>query len=78
MTVSDYRLIMGREDKVRIYKHTNYNIDNPDYEGILVKAPLRSCPFIYSKIQSVIVEPEIATVEATQIRLNMIHYIFLQ
>lgn len=78
MTVSDYRLIMGREDKVRIYKDTNYNINNPDYECILVKEPIQNCPFIYSKIQSVIVEPEIATVEATQIRLNMIHYIFLR
>lgn len=77
MTVSDYRLIMGREDKVRIYKHTNDDINNPDYEGILVKAPLRSCPFIYSKIQSVIVEPEIE-IEHTEFVLNMVHHIFLQ
>ena len=78
MTVLDYKLIMGREDKVKIYKHTNYDMDNPDYQGILVRQTLRSCPFAYSKIQSVIVVPEIATVGAAQIELNMIHYIFLE
>lgn len=78
MTVFDYRLIMGREDKVKIYTHTNYDMVKPDYEGILVKASLRSCPFQYSEIQCVIVVPEIATIGKAEIALNIVHNIFLK